>query len=79
MLTQQVLEVLEDLEYPQKLSRVSRWEKANRTDHRSIDEVFMRDVDILDVYQFVSLLGLGFLLQYPRKVSLINTKVDGGR
>lgn len=36
----------------------------------------MRDVDILDVYQFVSLLRLGFLLQYPRKVSLINTKVD---
>lgn len=58
---------------------MSRWEKANRTDHKSIDEFFMRDVDILDVYQFVSLLSLGFLLHYPRKVSLINTKVDVGR
>lgn len=35
----------------------------------------MRDVEILDVYKFVSLMQLGFLLQYPRKVSIINAKV----
>lgn len=30
---------------------------------------------VLDVFQFVSFLQLGFLLQYPRRVSLINAKV----
>lgn len=35
----------------------------------------MRDVELLDIYKFSSLLGLGFLLQYPRKVSIINAKV----
>lgn len=54
---------------------MSRWEKANWTDHKSIDEFFVRDVEILDFYRFSSLLGLSFLLQYPRKVSIINAKV----
>uniref|UniRef100_H3CBQ9 Toll-like receptor 2 n=1 Tax=Tetraodon nigroviridis TaxID=99883 RepID=H3CBQ9_TETNG len=52
-----------------------RWERANWTDHRSIDEFLVRDMEVLDVYQFVSLGALGFLLQYPRKVSLVNAEV----
>nr|XP_020445203.1 toll-like receptor 2 type-2 [Monopterus albus] len=53
-----------------------RWEKASWTDHKSIDEFFLRNVVVLDdVFKFVSLLQLAFLLQYPRKVSVINTKV----
>lgn len=53
----------------------SRWERASWTDHKSIDEVVIRNVVVLDVYKFVSFLQLGFLLQYPRKVSVINAKV----
>lgn len=45
------------------------------TDHKSIDEFFLQNVVVLDVFKFVSFLELGFLLQYPRKVSVINTKV----
>lgn len=54
-----------------------RWEKANKTDHKGIDEIFVRDLEILDVYKFVSLLSCGFVLQYPRKVSIIGAKVRG--
>lgn len=54
-----------------------RWEKANTTDHKGIDEIFVRDVEVLDIYKFVSLISCGFLLQYPRKVSIINAKVTG--
>lgn len=56
---------------------VFRWEKASWTDHKSIDEIFMRDVEILDIYSFASLITCGFLLQYPRRVSIINAKVTG--
>lgn len=52
-----------------------RWEKASKTDHKSIDEFYIRNVVILDVYKFTSLLQLGFLLEYPRRVSVINAKV----
>ncbi|XP_028998782.2 toll-like receptor 2 [Betta splendens] len=52
-----------------------RWEKASWTDHKSIDEFFLQNAVVLDVFQFVSLLELRFLLQYPRKVSVINSKV----
>ncbi|XP_031592042.2 toll-like receptor 2 [Oreochromis aureus] len=51
------------------------WEKASKTDHKSIDEFHIRNVVILDVYKFTSLLQLGFLLEYPRRVSVINAKV----
>ncbi|XP_029381746.1 toll-like receptor 2 [Echeneis naucrates] len=57
------------------LTGEGRWEKASRTDQKSIDEFFARDAVVLDVFQFVSFLQLGFLLQYPRKVSVINSKV----
>ena len=52
-----------------------RWEKASWTDQKSIDEFFVRNVVVLDVYKFVSFLALGFLLQYPRKVSVVNAGV----
>lgn len=54
---------------------MSRWDKANWTEHQSLDEVLVRDVEVLDVYSFVSLLGLGFVLRYPRKVSVIGAEV----
>ncbi|XP_056882760.1 toll-like receptor 2 [Takifugu flavidus] len=57
------------------LKGVGRWEKANKTEHKGIDEIFVRDVEVLDIYKFASLISCGFLLQYPRKVSIINAKV----
>ncbi|XP_040887560.1 toll-like receptor 2 type-2 [Toxotes jaculatrix] len=57
------------------LTGEGRWEKASQTDHRSIDEFFVRNIVVLDVFKFVSFLQLQFLLQYPRKVSVINGKV----
>uniref|UniRef100_A0A667ZUF0 Toll-like receptor 2 n=1 Tax=Myripristis murdjan TaxID=586833 RepID=A0A667ZUF0_9TELE len=53
----------------------SRWERAKETDHKNIDEFFIRDVVILNVWKFVSFMDLGFLLQYPRRVSVIGAKV----
>uniref|UniRef100_A0A3P9NQG9 Toll-like receptor 2 n=2 Tax=Poecilia reticulata TaxID=8081 RepID=A0A3P9NQG9_POERE len=52
-----------------------RWEKANKTDYKSIDQFFLRNAVVVDVYKFVSFLQLGFLLYYPRKVSIINCGV----
>lgn len=52
-----------------------RWERASWTDQKSIDEFFVRNVVVLNIYKFVSFLALGFLLQYPRKVSVINAHV----
>nr|QFE31816.1 toll-like receptor 2-2 [Sillago sinica] len=52
-----------------------RWERANRTDHKSIDEFLVRNAVVLNVFEFVSFLQLRFLLQYPRRVSVINAKV----
>ncbi|XP_008301053.1 toll-like receptor 2 [Stegastes partitus] len=57
------------------LTGEGRWEKANWTDHRSVDEFFIRDAVVLNVFRFVSFLQLRFLLQYPRKVSVINSEV----
>lgn len=54
---------------------LDRWEKASWTDHKGIDDFTIRNVVILDVFKFVSLLNLQFLLQYPRKVSVINANV----
>lgn len=56
-------------------SWLDRWEQASKTDHRSVDEFTVRNVVILDVFKFVSFLNLQFLLQYPRKVSVINANV----
>ena len=54
----------------------TRWERASWTDHKSVDEFFARDIVVLDVFKFVSFLELSFLLRYPRKVSVINAKVN---
>ncbi|XP_051251162.1 toll-like receptor 2 type-2 [Dicentrarchus labrax] len=56
------------------LTGEGRWTPANWTYHKSFDEFFIRNIVVLDVFHFVSFLNLGFLLQYPRKVSLINGK-----
>lgn len=52
-----------------------RWGKASKTDHKGIDEFSVRNIVILDVFKFVSLLELQFLLQYPRRVAVINGNV----
>nr|XP_040038622.1 toll-like receptor 2 [Gasterosteus aculeatus aculeatus] len=57
------------------LSGEGRWERAKRTDHKSIDEFFMRNVVVLKVFHFASFLELSFLLHYPSKVSIINSQV----
>ncbi|XP_070710437.1 toll-like receptor 2 [Pempheris klunzingeri] len=56
------------------LTGEGRWEPANWTDHKSIDNLFIQNAVVLDVFKFTSLLQLGFLLQYPRKVSVINSQ-----
>ncbi|XP_059210221.1 toll-like receptor 2 type-2 [Centropristis striata] len=57
------------------LTGEGRWERAHHTDHKSFDEFFVRNVVVLNVFKFVSFLELGFLLYYPRKVSVINAQV----
>nr|AEB32453.1 toll-like receptor 2 [Epinephelus coioides] len=57
------------------LTGEGRWEPARRSDLKSVDEFFVRNTVVLDVFKFVSFLKLGFLLKYPRKVSLINSQV----
>ncbi|XP_068569233.1 toll-like receptor 2 type-2 [Cebidichthys violaceus] len=57
------------------LTGEGRWERARWTDHKSFDEFFLRNAVVLKVFQFVSLLQLQFLLQYPRKLSVINSQV----
>ncbi|XP_017292469.1 toll-like receptor 2 [Kryptolebias marmoratus] len=57
------------------LTGEGRWEKASWTDHKSIDEFFLRNIVVLDVFRFTSFLQLNFLLHYPRKVSIINAMV----
>ncbi|XP_073331011.1 toll-like receptor 2 [Pagrus major] len=56
------------------LTGEGRWETASWTDQKSIDEFHIRNAVVLDVFKFVSFLQLGFLLQYPRKVSVVNCK-----
>ncbi|KAM6909017.1 toll-like receptor 2 type-2 [Xenentodon cancila] len=56
------------------LTGEGRWEKANWTDQKGIDEFFLRNVVVLDVFKFTSFLSLKFLLTYPRKVSVINAR-----
>ncbi|XP_035849708.1 toll-like receptor 2 type-2 [Sander lucioperca] len=57
------------------LTGEGRWERAKQTDQKSIDEFFVRNVVVLNVFKFVSFLQLGFMLKYPRKVSVINSRV----
>nr|XP_019968290.1 PREDICTED: toll-like receptor 2 [Paralichthys olivaceus] len=57
------------------LTGEGRWEKASWADFHSIDEFFIQNIVVLDVFKFVSLLRLKFLLQYPRRVSVINSRM----
>ncbi|KAF1380924.1 hypothetical protein PFLUV_G00169120 [Perca fluviatilis] len=57
------------------LTGEGRWEAAKQTDQKSIDEFFVRNVVVLNIFKFVSFLQLGFMLEYPRKVSVINSRV----
>uniref|UniRef100_UPI003AAFFBD6 toll-like receptor 2 n=1 Tax=Centroberyx gerrardi TaxID=166262 RepID=UPI003AAFFBD6 len=57
------------------LTGEGRWERASWTDVKSVDEIFLRNVVVLDVYKFVSFLELRFLLQYPRRISVISAKM----
>ncbi|KAG7266990.1 hypothetical protein CRUP_010524, partial [Coryphaenoides rupestris] len=57
------------------LTGEGRWEPAASTEHQSMDELLVRDGHLQDMYHFSSLLQLGFLLAYPRKLSLIGCKV----
>ncbi|XP_021166235.2 toll-like receptor 2 isoform X1 [Fundulus heteroclitus] len=57
------------------LNGEGRWEKASWTDHKNIDQFFLRNVVVLDVFKFTSLVKLKFLLQYPRTVSVTNAGV----
>ncbi|XP_060890017.1 toll-like receptor 2 type-1 isoform X2 [Labrus mixtus] len=56
-------------------NNLERWERASWTDHRGIDEFFVQNLLVLDVFKFVSLLQHRFLLHYPRKVSVIHSQV----
>ncbi|XP_069580716.1 toll-like receptor 2 [Brachyistius frenatus] len=58
-----------------RLTGEGRWERARWTDQKNIDVFFVRDVVVLNIFKFVSFLQLKFLLTYPRKVSVINSKV----
>ncbi|KAM3857481.1 toll-like receptor 2 [Diretmus argenteus] len=58
-----------------KLFGIGRWEGAKRSDHKSIDEFFVRNMEIMNVFSFTSFLTLGFLLEYPRRVSVIGSKM----
>ncbi|XP_062301242.1 toll-like receptor 2 [Scomber scombrus] len=57
------------------LTGEGRWERAKWTDHKSVDVFYLRDAVVLNVFQFVSFFNLKYLLQYPRKVSVINCGV----
>ncbi|KAL6118223.1 tlr2 [Pungitius sinensis] len=57
------------------LTGEGRWERAKWTDHKSIDEFYIRNAVVLKVFHFASFLELSFLLQYPSKVSVINSQV----
>lgn len=52
-----------------------RWQRAKWTNQKSIDDFFLRNIVVLDIWKFVSFLELAFLLHYPRRVSVINGRV----
>ncbi|KAM3589997.1 uncharacterized protein V6R79_001613 [Siganus canaliculatus] len=54
------------------LTGEGRWENASAINLKNIDELSVRNAVVLDVFKFVSFLQLKFLLEYPRKVAIIN-------
>ncbi|XP_054876264.1 toll-like receptor 2 type-2 [Poeciliopsis prolifica] len=57
------------------LTGEGRWVTANRTDLSSMDEFFASDVTILDILKFAMVSELQYLLQYQKKLSIINAKL----
>ncbi|MEQ2242645.1 hypothetical protein ILYODFUR_038065, partial [Ilyodon furcidens] len=51
------------------------WIRANRTDLSSLDEFFVSDVTIIDILKFAMTSDLTFLLQYQKKLSIVNSKM----
>ncbi|MEQ2202103.1 hypothetical protein XENOCAPTIV_024258, partial [Xenoophorus captivus] len=51
------------------------WIRANRTDLSSLDEFFISDVTIIDILKFAMTSDLTFLLQYQKKLSIVNAKM----
>ncbi|XP_067089397.1 toll-like receptor 2 [Osmerus mordax] len=49
-------------------------EQARKTQHEGFDTFYLRNVEIVNLYHFSSMQELGFLLQYPRQVSVIRAK-----
>ncbi|XP_034532506.1 toll-like receptor 2 type-2 [Notolabrus celidotus] len=54
---------------------VGKWLPAKSADHKSLDEVFVRNPVFIDLFRFLASSQFLFLLQYPSKVSFINSKV----
>ncbi|XP_075307393.1 toll-like receptor 2 type-2 [Odontesthes bonariensis] len=57
------------------LTGEGRLEPATRTDHSSMDEFFVRKLVVIDMFKFAMTGNLGFLLQYQRKLSLIDSQL----
>ncbi|XP_072232709.1 toll-like receptor 2 [Leuresthes tenuis] len=57
------------------LTGEGRLEHASWTDHRSMDEFFVRKLVVLDIFKFVMTAKMNFLLQYQRKLSFIDSKL----
>ncbi|MED6291643.1 hypothetical protein CHARACLAT_025670, partial [Characodon lateralis] len=57
------------------LTGEGRWIRANRTDLSSLDKLFVSDVTIIDILKFAMTSELMFLLQYQKKLSIINAKM----
>ncbi|KAK5606875.1 hypothetical protein CRENBAI_014116 [Crenichthys baileyi] len=57
------------------LTGEGRWISANRTDLSSLDEFFVSDVTIIDILKFAMTSDLTFLLQYQKKLSIVNSKI----
>ncbi|KAK5606876.1 hypothetical protein CRENBAI_014117 [Crenichthys baileyi] len=57
------------------LTGEGRWISANRTDLSSLDEFFISDVTIIDILKFAMTSDLTFLLQYQKKLSIVNSKM----
>nr|QAA92197.1 toll-like receptor 2 [Plecoglossus altivelis] len=49
-------------------------ERARKTRHDGLDTFYLRNMQIVNLYRFSSLLGLGFLLRYPRQVTVIGAQ-----
>ncbi|KAM6909413.1 toll-like receptor 2 [Xenentodon cancila] len=51
------------------------WERAKKTNLASMDEIFIRNLVVVDMLSLFLTANLYFLLQYQRKVSIINAKL----